>query len=93
MRTVYALDPYEQLTPDERQYILGVQGNLWAEYMPDFVHVKHMALPRLAAIAETGWAYDRKDFADFGRRMQQFRKVYDSAGCNYATYFFEGKDE
>ena len=56
VRQVYALDPYEQLTPDERKYILGVQGNLWTEYIPDFRQVKHMLLPRLAAIAETGWA-------------------------------------
>lgn len=48
MRQVYALDPYEQLTPDERKYILGVQGNLWTEYIPDFRQVKHMLLPRLA---------------------------------------------
>ena len=27
------------------------------------------------------------------RRMRQFRKVYDRAGYNYATYFFDGKDE
>ena len=74
-------------------YILGVQGNLWTEYIPDFRQVKHMLLPRLAAIAETGWAYDRKDFEDFSRRMRQFRKVYDCAGYNYATYFFDGKDE
>ena len=93
MRQVYALDPYEQLTPDERKYILGVQGNLWTEYIPDFRQVKHMLLPRLAAIAETGWANDRKDFEDFSRRMRQFRIVYDRAGYNYATYFFDGKDE
>ena len=48
---------------------------------------------RLAAIAEVGWSYDRKDFEDFSRRMRQFRKVYDRAGYNYATYFFDGKDE
>ena len=92
MQQVYSLDPYDQLTPDERKFILGVQGNIWTEYIPDFRQVKHMALPRLAAIAETGWAYDRKDFEDFSRRMHQFRKVYDRAGYNYATYFFDGKE-
>ena len=71
----------------------NIIGNLWTEYIPDFRQVKHMLLPRLAAIAETGWAYDRKDFEDFSRRMRQFRKVYDRAGYNYATYFFDGKDE
>ena len=49
-----------------------------------------MLLPRLAAIAETGWAYDRKDFEDFRRRMAHFRRTYDVAGYNYATYFFDG---
>ena len=52
-----------------------------------------MLLPRLAAIAEVGWSYDRKDFDDFKHRMNSLRKCYDTAGLNYATYFFEGKDE
>lgn len=90
---VYELDPYDQLTPEERPYILGVQGNLWTEYIATFTHVKHMLLPRLAAIAEVGWSYDRKNFRDFKHRMGTFRKCYDAAGLNYATYFFEGKDE
>ena len=93
MRKVYELDPYDQLTPGERAYILGVQGNLWTEYIATFPHLKHMLLPRLAAIAEVGWSYDRKDFADFTRRMSSFRKCYDASGYNYATYFFDGRDE
>ncbi len=93
MRKVYELDPYDQLTPGERSYILGVQGNLWTEYIATFPHLKHMLLPRLAAIAEVGWSYDRKDFDDFKHRMNSLRKCYDTAGLNYATYFFEGKDE
>ena len=52
MRKVYELDPYDQLTPGERAYILGVQGNLWTEYIATFPHLKHMLLPRLAAIAD-----------------------------------------
>lgn len=79
--------------PEERPYILGVQANLWTEYIFTSTHLKHMLLPRLAAIAEVGWSYDRKDFADFRRRMSSFRKCYDAAGYNYATYFFDGRDE
>lgn len=93
VRMVYALDPYDQLTEAERAFILGVQANLWTEYIPDFFHAKHMLLPRLAALSEVGWAYDRKDFEDFRRRMAHFRRTYDVAGYNYATYFFDGKDE
>ena len=93
MHKVYELDPYDQLAPEERICVLGVQGNLWTEYIVSFPHLKHMLLPRLAAIAEVGWAYDRKDFNDFKHRMNSLRKCYDAVGLNYATYFFEGKDE
>ena len=93
MSKSYALDPYDRLAPDERPYILGVQANLWTEYIFTPTHLKHMLLPRLAAIAEVGWSYDRKDFADFKRRMSSFRKCYDASGYNYATYFFDGRDE
>ena len=93
MSRVYQLDPYDQLNDEERSYILGVQANLWTEYIATFTHVKHMLLPRLAAVAEVGWAYDRKDFEDFRHRMTSLRKTYDAAGLNYATYFFDGLDE
>ena len=93
MSKSYALDPYDGLAPEERPYILGIQANLWTEYIFTSTHLKHMLLPRLAAIAEVGWSYDCKDFADFRRRMNSFRKCYDAAGYNYATYFFDGRDE
>ena len=49
--------------PDERKYILGVQGNLWTEYIPDFRQVKHMLLPSSGG--------DRRD--GLGLRPQGFR--------------------
>ena len=90
IRKVYSLDPYDQLNEEERKAIIGVQGNLWTEYIPNFKHAQHMLLPRLAAIAEVGWSYDNKDFDDFTRRMHLLRKLYDKCGYNYAPYFFNG---
>lgn len=87
---VYALDPYAGLDEEERKFITGVQVNLWTEYISDFAHVQHMLLPRLAALAEVGWAYDRKDYEDFKVRLNKLRKVYDRDGYNYAPYFFNG---
>ena len=94
LEKAYSLDPApDSLGAGVVPMILGVQGNLWTEYIATFPHLKHMLLPRLAAIAEVGWSYDRKDFDDFKHRMNSLRKCYDAAGLNYATYFFEGKDE
>ena len=87
---VYSLDPYAGLNPEEQKYITGVQVNLWTEYISDFNHVQHMLLPRLAALAEVGWSYDRKDYEDFKARLQVLRKVYDRDGYKYAPYFFNG---
>ena len=86
---VYSLDPYEGLTSAEQAYILGVQANLWAEYIPTFSQAEYMLLPRLGALAEVGWSLDRKDYTDFLRRMQHMRLLYDARGYRYAPYIFE----
>ena len=52
------------------------------------VYDEHMVLPRMAAMAENGWSYDRKDYDDFVRRMQSLRRIYDLCGFNYAKHIF-----
>jgi hexosaminidase len=90
LRKAYSFDPYDQLNEQERKVILGVQGNMWTEYVATFDHVQHMILPRMAAIAEVGWSYGNKDYDDFARRMHLLRKLYDKCGYKYAPYFFNG---
>ena len=90
LRKAYSFDPYDQLNEQERKFIKGVQGNMWTEYVPNFDHVQHMVLPRIAAIAEVGWTYGKKNYDDFARRMHLLRKLYDKCGFKYAPYFFNG---
>lgn len=85
---VYALDPYEQLTPEEQGYILGVQANLWTEYIATWPHAQYMLLPRLSALAEVGWSLDRKEYGDYLRRVRRLAKLYDAYGYNYAKHIF-----
>ena len=87
---VYSFDPMADLTPGQQAHILGVQANLWTEYIADIRHAQHMVLPRMAALAETGWANDRKDYNDFVRRIPVLVAVYKAEGYNYAPYLFEG---
>lgn len=91
MEQVYRLDPYDRIFIHEYDKVLGVQCNLWTEFISDFAHVQHMLLPRLAAISETAWAYDRKDnYEDFAVRAKALLpELYQSYGYNYAPYFFE----
>ena len=90
IRQAYRLDPYDRLTPEEQHNILGVQANVWAEYIPDFQYHQKKVLPRLAALSEVGWAYDRKNYDDFVKRLASFAKLYDKEGLVYSDYVFKG---
>lgn len=72
LETTYAYEPVpSELTSEEARHVLGVQGNIWTEYMQDIRHVEYMAWPRAAAIAEIGWSQaEAKDFAEFRRRVK-----------------------
>ena len=53
---VYNYEPEsKQLTADEVGYIMGVQGNIWAEKVPNLKHLEYMVYPRALAVAELGW--------------------------------------
>ncbi len=90
LRKAYSFDPYNELNEEERKVILGVQGNMWTEYVDSFERVQNMVLPRLAAIAEISWTYGEKNYDDFARRVHLLRKLYDKCGYKYAPYFFNG---
>ena len=85
---VYALDPYDMLTADEQRCILGVQANLWTEYIATWSHAEYMLLPRLSALAEVGWSLDRKDYAGYLHRVRRLARIYDACGYNYARHIF-----
>ena len=67
---VYSFEPVpEGLDSAAASDIIGVQANLWCEYIPTEEHVELMIFPRLFALAEVAWspAADR-DYDDFHRR-------------------------
>jgi len=67
LEKVYAADPTpKSLSEIEQKHILGVQANMWTEYMETGKKVEFMLLPRLYALAEIAWtAPVRKDWKDF----------------------------
>ncbi|MBP5361072.1 MAG: family 20 glycosylhydrolase [Bacteroidaceae bacterium] len=67
----YSYEPVApELEGEYEQYILGPQGNLWAEYLPDIDVAEFRLYPRILAIMETGWTpREKKDFSDFARRV------------------------
>lgn len=92
---VYSYEPIpEVLTPEQRKHILGVQANIWTEYIKTFKHVQYMALPRYAALAEVQWTQpERKNYDNFLKRIIPLIKIYEVYGYNYATHIFDLKAE
>ena len=86
LEKVYSFDPLEGLTSDEARFVLGVQANLWTEYIPDFGQAQYMLLPRLSALAEAGWNPQEKDYDDFLRRLRRLTDLYDACGYRYAPH-------
>ncbi len=88
---VYNYEPVSPLlTPEEAEYIIGVQANLWTEYIPNFRQVEYMELPRMAALAEIQWSDPgRKNYNEFLARLPQLVRIYDLMGYNYATHVFD----
>lgn len=68
---VYSYDPVpKELKAEERKYIIGVQANLWTEYIPSVSQLEYMVMPRMLAMAEVAWTdTQKKDYASFYHRM------------------------
>ena len=70
LEKVYSYDPAPQsMAESVSKYILGVQGNLWAEFIPADEHYEMMLWPRAIAIAEIGWSeLKERDYSEFRSR-------------------------
>lgn len=57
LEQVYDYEPIpEALTAEEAKHIMGIQGNIWGEYVATIEKFEYMAFPRLLAIAEVAWS-------------------------------------
>lgn len=87
---VYSLNPTASLTDEQAKHILGAQANLWTEYIATTEHVEYMILPRMAALAEVQWTqHEKKDYADFAKRLPRLMEFYQRDGMNYAKHIFD----
>lgn len=71
LEDVYRYEPIPaDLSTDEAKHVLGSQGQIWTEYMPDPKRVEYMAWPRLAGLAEVLWSSNEaRDWDGFQQRL------------------------
>lgn len=87
----HSYDPVpEILTEEQAKYVIGVQGNLWTEYISTPRHLEYMAYPRLSALAEVGWTNsERKNSGDFMIRLEKEFARFDAQNINACREFFQ----
>ncbi|WP_339922168.1 family 20 glycosylhydrolase [uncultured Cyclobacterium sp.] len=67
LEKVYSYHPIpDVLTEEESKHVLGVQANLWTEYIPSNKKLEYFLFPRAFALAEVAWKKkENKDFNSF----------------------------
>ncbi len=85
LHKVYSFEPMPTNLPEQFQsHILGTQGNLWTEHVPNLKHAEYMIFPRECAIAEVSWSSpSSRNWDDFMRRLQVHARRLDELGINY----------
>jgi hexosaminidase len=81
---VYAYEPIPAaMPPGQRARVLGSQGQLWTEYMPDMNTVEYMGFPRICALAEVLWLdAEKRNYASFLARLRLHRDRLATLGVN-----------
>jgi hexosaminidase len=86
LERVYRFDPLPGPLAAAAGRVLGVQANLWTEHVRTEAWAAYMTWPRAAALAEIGWSPpERRDFADFTRRLPLQFERYRTLGIAYSA--------
>jgi hexosaminidase len=82
---VYGFEPvYEELSAEQAKQIIGVQYNLWAEFLFTKEQAEYMLLPRILAGAEVAWcAPESKDWERFKAALPFQKTRLKKLGYNY----------
>ncbi len=88
LKKSYSFEP----VPDgvDAKYILGGQGNLWTEHIPNLRYAQYMTFPRAWALAEVYWSpKESKNWDNFILRVENQFDRSDIAEINYSRAIYD----
>jgi hexosaminidase len=86
LEKVYSYYPLpESLNAQEQKHVLGVQANLWTEYIGSNNKMEYMLFPRILALSEVAWTdKNAKNFTDFSQnRLPKRLAELEKLGVNF----------
>jgi hexosaminidase len=85
-KKVLAYEPIPAgLDPSKHKHILGAQGNVWAEYIPNTAQIDYLVLPRAIALSEVLWSgpSTKPSYNVFCKQLAQEYNNLDAMGFAY----------
>ncbi|MGB2865803.1 MAG: beta-N-acetylhexosaminidase [Sedimentisphaerales bacterium] len=85
LEKVYGFEPIpKDIAAEKAGHVLGVQGQLWGEFISNTPHLEYMGYPRAAALAEIGWSpKTTRNYEKFLVKLGRHLRRFDIAGINY----------
>lgn len=74
------------LTTEQKQLIIGVQGALWTEYIKTPRHAEYMVFPRLSALANVAWG-NNDNWPRFQQNLPNIIRRYQAMNINASRSF------
>jgi len=87
----YSFEPdLPELNEAQTKHIIGIQANLWTEYISTTAYAEYMTFPRALALAETAWSPKaEKNYSEFLKRVQKQKPNMDALKINYCPVEFK----
>ena len=77
----------DRYTEEQESLVLGLQANLWTEFIRTNDYYEYMLFPRLSALAEVAWSpKGAKSLEDFTARLRIQTRRYEAMGLNYREF-------
>lgn len=86
LKNTYKFEPIKNMIPEQYiNQVLGLEGELWTEWVEDREKIDVQLFPRVLALSEICWTTDtKKDMNEFLDRMNYHKKILSKLGVNYA---------
>lgn len=90
LEKVYSFEPVpETMTPEQKSHVIGLQANLWTEYIYAEELAQYQVLPRMGALSEVQWVLlEKKDYGQYKERQARLNRLYDTMGWKYCKKEF-----
>jgi hexosaminidase len=90
LRHMYDFQPVPGDLPlNDQDHIIGLQANIWTEFIPTTSRLDYMTMPRMIALAEVGWSEER-DWDNFTSRVKEHHARWDALDIKYRLPDVEG---